>query len=358
MRRIYMSLQIREGQLSLSSVFAFEGTMRLLNVHNLTFKTVDQTQDPTTGTQVPYVVISHRWLDNELTFQDMEDVAGFHKRSEDPSWAKSQSAAKLKGACNQVYVWSLARYGSEEHADFVHHVWLDTVCIDKKDPAELSEAINSMYRWYERATVCFVYVYDYQLGGKSLFSSCSWWERGWTLQELVAPVSSEFYDRNWTYFGNKIALSQEITNRTRISGNILSHMGNRKIVSDESIGRRMSWYADRKTAKGEDAAYCLMGLFRVNMPLLYGEGSKRAFRRLQEEILKYSDDHTLFAWVDVSAADDGKNPSSDGYGLLAPNPACFRTTGTFEQKETPGVDGDDRYGVYYSILSYNFPEFR
>lgn len=84
----------------------------------------------------------------------------------------------------------------------------------------------------------------------------------------------------------------------------------------------MKWAAHRQTTRREDSAYCLMGLFQVNMPLLYGEGD-RAFTRLQEEIIQRSDDQSLSAWNSTgpsySAWDDGELEDPDKLcGLLSP----------------------------------------
>ncbi|KAI0414100.1 heterokaryon incompatibility protein-domain-containing protein [Xylaria grammica] len=327
--------------------------MRLLNIHSLAIENVDDVKRATNVSKVPYVIISHRWLENELTFDDIYDnTLGFWERIRDPSWAKAQSAAKLLGACKKAGDFSHSKYGNEKHPDFVHHVWLDTVCINKRDPAELSESINSMYRWYKEAAVCFVYIHDYRKGGKSRFADSSWFRRGWTLQELVAPAARAFYDQDWNSIGDKLSLVDEIVERTGISRTILSHQASTRgvgdAIGDASVGHRMSWYADRQTTKGEDAAYCLMGLFGVNT--LYGEGAFRAFRRLQEEILRYSDDHTLFAWVDATATDDGTSKSSPGYGLLAPNPGCFRTSGAYEYRERE-YSGDGYTSEPYSLTN-------
>ncbi|KAI8626694.1 HET-domain-containing protein [Xylariaceae sp. FL1651] len=305
--------------------------MRLINIHTLSFETVDQVKRQTKAETVPYVIISHRWLDDEVVFADMEnDSAGFLKQCQDPSWSKAQSAAKLLGARDKAYAWSTQRHRNEKNLPLVNHFWLDNVCINKTDTVELSESINSMFRWYKEATVCFVYMNDCREGDMSLFGKSEWFQRGWTLQELVAPEACEFYDRDWKYIGSRNTLSSEIAQRTSISRHTLSLSSKSGMskLSSESVGHRMSWAAQRQTTKGEDLAYCLMGLFGVNMPALYGEGAERAFRRLQEEILKYSDDHSLFAWVDDKATDGGKSS-----GLLAPRPSCFHTTGKYAYGE-------------------------
>lgn len=88
--------------------------------------------------------------------------------------------------------------------------------------------------------------------------------------------------------------------------------------SDWSVACHMSWAAGRQTTRLEDMAYCLIGIFDVNLPLLYGEG-KKAFIRLQETILTKDDDHSIFAWYDDNA-EDGKLT-----GLLAESPKLFES---------------------------------
>lgn len=164
-------------------------------------------------------------------------------------------------------------------------------CIDKTSTAELSEAINSMFRWYRNAAVCYAYLADVE--EISQLADSRWLTRGWTLQELVAPKDLRFYTTDWKYLGSKgdPQLLDSLSRATHIERSVLS-TGQFENVT---IAKRMSWAAGRETTRVEDSAYCLLGIFDVNMPLLYGEGRK-AFRRLQEEILKVSDDHTLFAW--------------------------------------------------------------
>ena len=164
--------------------------------------------------------------------------------------------------------------------------------MDKKSSAELSEAINSMYRWYALSNQCYVYLADVPAasamtgeGRQKAFRESQWWKRGWTLQELLAPPSVEFYDCEWATLGTKDNLLDIIVDMTGIK---VKHLCNFKpydpvIVNlfAPSVAEIMSWMSDRSTLKPEDTAYCLMGLFNVNMPLLYGEGGQKAFVRLQ-----------------------------------------------------------------------------
>lgn len=238
---------------------------------------------------LPYAILSHTWGDGEVSFQDMSSADRLQK----------QGYAKIETTCK------LAReYG-------LRYAWVDSCCIIKLSSAELSEAINSMFRWYKKAAVCFVYLAD--LNGSTTLARCRWFKRGFTLQELIAPARVEFFDNAWKGIGTKVDLCGPIERITGIPSNVLCGMTD---VSQVPVARRMSWAARRRTTRAEDVAYCLLGIFGVNMPLLYGEGP-RAFRRLQEEIVKQSDDLTLFAW----------QPSLENtqpfIGLFAPSPREF-----------------------------------
>jgi len=181
-------------------------------------------------------------------------------------------------------------------------LWVDTCCIDKRSSAELSEAINSMYRWYENAKVCYAYLQGIP---DPRFPTASddekypdfsgwpeWFSRGWTLQELIAPSNVQFLNKNWQSIGDKRALAPTLVDITGIPEHILIHglCGNRPCVA-----RIMSWAVNRTTTRVEDRAYSLMGLLDVNMPMLYGEG-KNAFHRPQLEIIRSSNDQSIFAW--------------------------------------------------------------
>ena len=168
--------------------------------------------------------------------------------------------------------------------------------IDKTSSAELSEAINSMYKWYEQADICYAYISDIATAERTsrvqtmAFKNSKWFTRGWTLQELIAPRSVEFYARDWTDLGTKSSRQDEISIITGIDVRILDG----EDLAICNVAERLSWAATRTTTRIEDAAYCLLGLFQVHMPLLYGEG-ERALIRLQEEILKTTEDYTLLA---------------------------------------------------------------
>lgn len=243
---------------------------------------------------------------------------------------KATSAAKLEGACQAVLRWN-ERKGDARQRN-TNYLWMDTICIDKQNPFENSTAINSMYTWYRQADVCFAYLSDFHRSNPSqevpTFAQSKWFTRGWTLQELVAPKNVMFFDTHWEYIGDRESLQFVLSSRTKIRRDFLLRS---EIIGRASISQRMSWYSGRQTTVPEDTAYCLLGLFGVNMLLLYGEGAERAFLRLQEEIMRYSDDHSVFAWTN-------KNPLTGASGLLAGSPLYFQDTGGYVHKASEKTD--------------------
>lgn len=215
---------------------------------------------------------------------------------------------KVLGCCKQALLdgWKWA--------------WIDSCCIDKTSSAELSEAINSMFLWYRESQVCYAYLSDVpSIEGRDEHTTklnlgqSKWFTRGWTLQELLAPEYVIFYDENWTEIGTKASLSDIIEKRTGI----------KDLTSWEEacVAQKMSWAAYRETTRAEDLAYSLLGIFRVYMPPLYGEGDN-AFQRLQLEIINKSDDESLFAWTSTDRREKT--------GLLAASPKNFMNSGDID----------------------------
>jgi len=245
--------------------------MRLLNARTKRF---EEFYD-----EVPsYAILSHTWGPGELTFKHMEQKGYVPSK-------------KIDGCCKQAL------------EDGLNFVWVDTCCIDKSSSAELSEAINSMWEWYRRSKVCYAYLSDVppDTVGEETYSNLSqsrWFTRGWTLQELIAPGLVVFYDEAWNLIGRKRRdyydrkFMKRLGQITGIGLKVLEEPSSFRLYS---VAQRMSWASNRTTTRLEDCAYSLLGLFEINMPLLYGEGN-RAFQRLQEEILRVSDDESLFAW--------------------------------------------------------------
>ncbi|KAL7972789.1 HET protein [Trichoderma sp. SZMC 28014] len=238
-----------------------------------------------------YAILSHRWGNDEPTLQDVERGA-----------TAKEGFKKVQQSCDKA------------KRDGIDYIWIDTCCIDKTSSQELSEAINSMYLWYFKAHRCYAYLADVP---SKAFGESEWFTRGWTLQELLAPADLVFLDTDWISLGTKEDLRIEVSSCTGIPVDILS--GDEDLEAC-SIAQRMSWAAKRSTRRVEDLAYCLLGIFGINMPLLYGEG-ERAFTRLQEEIMRISDDHSLFAWE----SHDNRG------GLLATSPAAFKGSGNIVQ---------------------------
>ncbi|KAK4494581.1 hypothetical protein PRZ48_013937 [Zasmidium cellare] len=321
--------------------------MRLINTQTLTlhdFTTspkIPTLHDFTTSPKIPkYAILSHRWTDEELTYKEFSK-----HRSKD-----KKGYRKIVDFCEFLRKWER------------EWCWVDTVCIDKRSSAELSEAINSMFKWYGAAAECWVWLHDVsesnnEGAGEDLlhqFGESSWFRRGWTLQELLAPEQVIFCSHEWQILGckqpsdaQKYGLTpsgkrdagtelrdriQEaacwssdiilwaISDRTGIPSEVLRQPHRVKYYS---VAQRMSWASSRQTTRVEDQAYCLLGLFRINMPLLYGEG-RRAFQRLQQEIIRSSHDESIYAWTANNSEQDWawlKDQSA--FPILARSPQDF-----------------------------------
>jgi hypothetical protein len=239
------------------------------------------------GERPKYAILSHTWeSQQEVTYQDSNLES-----------SKSKTGyQKIRKTCELAL------------SDGLDYVWIDTCCIDKSSSAELTEAINSMFLWYQEASVCYVYLADKFKGSR--LRDCRWFTRGWTLQELIAPEVITFFDNSWGCIGSKNSLMDQLTVITRIDSDILGH---RAPISSACIAKRFSWAAGRKTTRVEDIAYCLLGICNIHMPMLYGEG-KAAFRRLQEEIIRSTCDLSILAWLPPQSSDVSKE---DYCGFLA-----------------------------------------
>jgi len=266
--------------------------MRLLNTRTLQLESFFNDLPP-------YAILSHCWEAEEVILPDLDD----------PQKARTKKGfSKIEKSCAQAI------------KDDFDYIWLDTCCIDKTSSAELSEAINSMFDWYKTATKCYAYIFDVEVLQE--LPNSKWFTRAWTLQELLAPSwvqpneksGMDFFSRDWKFLGSKGGLSSTISKATGVGKEYLEGLS----LAEASISMRMSWAADRKATRAEDIAYSLLGLFDVNMPLLYGEGKLKAFRRLQEEIMKISEDETLFAWESMDFSTEAS--SAD---VLAQDPKDF-----------------------------------
>jgi hypothetical protein len=227
------------------------------------------------GGEIPeYAILSHTWGPDteEVIYRDLIDGTGK----------------------NKVGYEKIRFCGEQARHDGLQYFWVDTCCIDKSNNNELAEAINSMFRWYRNATKCYVYLLDISspgidIGDKSdqlpweiVFRTSRWFTRGWTLQELIAPTSVEFFSKNRKLLGNRKSLERHICEITRIPSKALRGSP----LAEFSATERMSWAETRQTTREEDMAYSLLGIFDVYIPLIYGEGRANAVGRLQEAIDK------------------------------------------------------------------------
>ncbi|KAF4875144.1 Vegetative incompatibility protein HET-E-1 [Colletotrichum siamense] len=299
--------------------------MRLINVDTLALEEFF-------GNDVPrYAILSHTWGPDEVSFQDWKTMAVARERT---------GFQKIELARRHAF------------SQDIGYLWIDTNCINKDSSAELAEAINSMFAWYRDAEICYAYLSDVseaedcdEAASKdallSRVSQSQWFTRGWTLQELLAPRQVLFFSREWRQVGTRKSLVETISKVTGISTAYLVYKRKRIApISGASVAERMSWLSCRKTSRVEDMAYCMLGIFDINMPLLYGEGS-RAFTRLQEEILRISTDESLFCW---SWNDD--DPRS-WTSMLAPSPRNFRSAREYH----PARDESSR-PVPYSMTNF------
>ncbi|KIK16064.1 hypothetical protein PISMIDRAFT_114057, partial [Pisolithus microcarpus 441] len=257
-------------------------------------------------TEKAYAILSHRWLDgDEVNYLEITELAKMENRDR---IRERSGYRKIVKSCQQA------------ENDGLKWLWVDTCCIDKRSSSELSETLNSMFRWYENSNKCYAYLHDVDVfptapNETSAESGCwpEWFSRGWTLQELIAPMALQFFNKGWQAIGNKRDLATTLEKIMRVPfGVLVDGLASYR----PSVAQVMSWAADRRTTRVEDRAYSLMGLLDVNMPMLYGEG-KKAFLRLQQEIIRQSSDQSIFAWKPT-------NETPQTCGVLADDPSLFR----------------------------------
>lgn len=247
--------------------------MRLLHFEGGTFQHGRVTSVEFQDAEIPrYGIISHTWIteEAEVTLKDIVEGTG-----------------EKKAGYNKI------RFCGARATEELQYFWLDTCCIDRSNDMELQEAINSMFRWYQNAAVCYVFLSDIAKSGASWKNKewhCSrWFRRAWTLQELIAPKSVEFYSLDGDYLGNRDSNAPRMFKATGIHGQLFHG----RPLSRFSVEERLQWAEWRETTREEDSAYCLLGLLNVHMPIRYGEGRKQALIRLQQRINESRKSHGL-----------------------------------------------------------------
>ena len=239
--------------------------MRLLHIDTLEFAEFADEKRPI------YAIASHRWQKEEVTFKEVNERRNTKKKG----YQKVRKFAK--------YI--------RDNVPKVKWLWIDTCCINKDSAAELSEAINLMFKWYRNAAICLAYLADVDAAGdEQSFKKSEWFERGWTLQELLAPPTVIFITKTWQVIGNKGAssnkysrspagpgLEREIAARTGIPEQILHDYNASQGLS---VKERLKWIEGRKTSRAEDMSYALFGIFGVTDGANYGEEDQGARKRL------------------------------------------------------------------------------
>jgi len=236
------------------------------------------------GEEVPeYAILSHTWGMDEVSFGDITKLS-----SVSDSEVETEAMAKKGGG------WDKIRFCAQQaKRDGLEYLWVDTCCIDKSNGVELTQAINSMFYWYQNSRKCYVFLSDIE--GKSpegdsrpasewkaAFRASRWFTRGWTLQELIAPHIVEFFSYDGVLLGDKDILKQTIHEITGIPVHALSGSD----LTNFSVNERFSWTKARYTTLDEDIVYSMLGMFGCQLPLIYGEGRERASHRLKSQIAR------------------------------------------------------------------------
>jgi hypothetical protein len=314
--------------------------MRLIHCNSLQFEEFFNKNIPR------YAILSHTWGNEEVSFAEFTLYPAVP--------IIKQGIQKILFTCEQAL------------RDELEYAWVDTCCIDKASSSDVSESINSMFNWYRDAHTCYVYLSDVSKSSfEKDFPACRWFKRGWTLQELLAPRDAMFYDRAWDELGTRSEHIDKISEITMIDREVLitPTCGKGVEIRLESfcVAKRMSWASCRETSRAEDIAYCLLGIFGINMPVLYGEG-QRAFVRLQEEIIRTIDDDSVLAWsldaatrhpvgIESNSVPAETEISLSGSPILANSPADFGDCGDFEY----AAERDAAFGMTNGGLQIQLP---
>lgn len=315
-----------------------------------------------------YAIVSHRWTDSEITFEKFETLDGelsseLSREERRDLREKELGNPEKFDHISQRGLAKIARACSLARKDGIPYIWIDTCCINKgpgSNSSEVSQDINSMFRYYKEAQVCYTFLLDvsdneserhYDGDNKvRAFKQSEWFTRGWTLQELLAPRELRFFDYCWRPIKTKKDRSAEIHEASRIDPRYLN--GD---FTGACIAVKMSWISGRTTSIRDDMAYCLLGIFGISMNAIYGE-EEAAFLRLEEELVKKFKDESIFAWTIGNPLGLANTHVQQSHGLLAPWPSCFRNSDDLTidcnklYKERNGVGYDViRQGIEFQI---------
>jgi len=266
-----------------------------------------------------YAILSHTWGKGEVLFKDMMDLTGKNKTG----YHKIQFC------------------GDQALRDGLEFFWVDTCCIDKSSSAELQEAINSMFQWYSGAAKCYAYLSDVSSADDNprwelAFRKSLWFTRGWTLQELLAPKSVEFFDRDGSRLGDKKSLERQIHEITGIPLGALRGSP----LSGFSFRDRMSWMKNRKTRRKEDRVYSLFGIFGVHLPLIYGEKEEKARNRLLREVILHSTSDQTYDQDEIRLLADVHPTNLLGRIAQKPQPHSINRAIDYITSDTPSNHPD------------------
>jgi hypothetical protein len=236
--------------------------MRLLNVYSLKLVEFNKDKKPA------YAIASHRWDEHEATFADVRDGQN----------TSTTGYQKVKDFADYV----------KTHVQGVDWLWIDTCCINKESAAELSRAINLMFEWYRDADICLAYLRDVPEAQDDSFERSEWFERGWTLQELLAPRTVVFLTRTWEVIGNKgdmgsgranvgQSLEEAIARITKIPLEVLQDY---QRSAQWPTSEKLQWMEGRKATEEEDLTYALFGILNVFLGANYGERGRARDRLL------------------------------------------------------------------------------
>ena len=281
----------QQYKLLLSSVTTCPTTLRD-NIHN------------TVSTYFEYVTLSHRWDKDDPLLCRIQGRTIYHM---DPT--KVKGLLKLQTFCATAlhcgYLWA----------------WSDTCCVDKDNNVKPTKAMESMFSWYRRSALTIVYLFDVSRDGK--LSSSTWFKRGWTLQELLAPRKILFYTQDWSlYKGSPSSNHKEddaVLTELEAATGIARHYLTDFNPGFDNARSRLQWASGRQTTEPEDLAYSLFGIFNADLSFSPGESAENALGRLLTEIISKSGDLSVLDWVGEASSYHSCFPARiASYGSLPP----------------------------------------